>query len=102
MNQSQAIAMLNEIKSLAECGMSHGLLADDYCRQIIEKCDEALAATAEVEDGWRLVPPALTREMRRAWDTASKSEDDDLEMQYAYQAMIAAAPTPEASQKGGE
>lgn len=46
-----------------------------------------------VPDGWRLVPVNLTQEMRHAWDEApANSDDDDVNMNVAYGAMIAAAP----------
>lgn len=37
-------ATLDRIRELATCGMSHGLLADDYCRQILEAIKTAPAA----------------------------------------------------------
>jgi hypothetical protein len=37
-------ATLDHIRELATCGMSHGLLADDYCRQILEVLKTAEAA----------------------------------------------------------
>lgn len=46
-----------------------------------------------VPDGWQLVPTELTAVMRDAWDSAPNGEDDDLNMQNAYRAMIAAAPS---------
>jgi hypothetical protein len=41
-----------------------------------------------------VVPKVLTREMRHAWDSApnANTDDDDLNMQRAYSAMLAAAP----------
>lgn len=46
-----------------------------------------------VPDGWRLVPVNLTQEMRHAWDEApANSDDDDVNMNIAYGAMIDAAP----------
>lgn len=39
--------LLAEIRTLATSGMCHGLLADDYCSQIIAKLDEASAQPAE-------------------------------------------------------
>jgi hypothetical protein len=46
-----------------------------------------------VPDGWQLVPTELTDVMRDAWDSAPNGEDNDLNMQNAYRAMIAAAPS---------
>lgn len=49
--------------------------------------------TVKVPDGWKLVPTELTDVMRDAWDSAPNGDDDDLNLQNAYRAMIAAAPS---------
>lgn len=46
-----------------------------------------------VPDGWQLMPTELTSVMRNAWDSAQNGDDDNLNMQNAYRAMIAASPS---------
>ncbi len=44
--------LLRDILDLAECGMSYGLTADDYCSQIVTKIKVAIPAPCTNSDSW--------------------------------------------------
>lgn len=53
-------------------------------------------ATKMVQDGWQLVPAVATKAMWAAWDSAPcNNEDDAVNLEAAYRAMLAAAPKHE-------
>jgi hypothetical protein len=75
-----------------EAGVTLGLLRHYSHRKPITPQPAPPLKAVTVPDGWKLVPTELTDVMRDAWDSAPNGEDDDLNMQNAFRAMIAAAP----------
>ena len=52
-------------------------------------------AAKMVPDGWQLVPVSATKDMWAAWDSAPCGHEDDMvNLECAYRAMLAAAPKP--------
>lgn len=80
----------DDAKSLKSGDVAVMVPNNSYCKIPIYAAPPIQAVT--VPDGWQLVPVELTDTMRDAWDSAPIGDDDDLNMQNAYRAMIAAAP----------
>ena len=73
--------------------VSHAINSHD---ELVNQCNElfkALEIEKMAQDGWQLVPVVATKAMWAAWDSAPcNNEDDAVNLEAAYRAMLAAVP----------
>ena len=100
--RDELLASLKELLySKAYPGLFAGVVAADNAAKLIKSIEDAKLTSADnfpyaakmVPDGWQLVPVVATKAMWEAWDSAPcNNEDDAVNLEDAYSAMLAAAP----------
>jgi hypothetical protein len=88
----RVISAMQKADAVKDGGASASSVAS-YTAPLIHRHEGARQAGG-VPTGWKMVPVNLTPRMRNAWDDSPCGEDDDVNMNRAYRAMLAAAPTP--------